>query len=148
MIMNMLRYYSIFMVLFVMYFAGCSSTAPLPATLNIVPPASNLSSEVAAFSGIWDGKWNGYLETILVVEKIDRNEADVIMSLGLDQGFKPRYSYYTAHVGSPSSIEWTMPNGDRFIFKMDKGLNKIYGTFIEKKTGANEKGYFHRREVK
>jgi hypothetical protein len=127
---------------------GCASTAPLPATLNIVPPAPDVPLEIAAFSGVWEGKWWGYHESILVVEKIDRNKADVIYSLGLAQGFNPRYSYHTAQVSSGSAIEWTEPNGNKFIFKMDKGLNKIYSMLIEQKTGANYWAYFHRRMVK
>ena len=143
----MLRNYSFILVLFGTLLIGCASTAPLPETLNISPPSPDISQEIAAYSGIWEGKWNGYHESILVVEKIDYNKAEVIYSLGLVAGFSPRYSYYTAQV-YPDSIGWTAPNGDKFIFKIDKGLNNIYGTFIEKKTGANIRGYFNRRTVK
>jgi len=131
-----------------MILIGCASTAPLPATLNIVPPAPDVPPEIAAFSGVWEGKWKGSLDSILVVEKIDNNQADIIFSLGYSRKFKPNYSYYTVQVSSDSSIEWSEPGGNKFIFKMDRELNKIYGTFIEKETGANEWAFFHRRPVK
>jgi hypothetical protein len=136
------------LILIGLLLTGCASTAPLPATLNIVPPASDVPPEIAAFSGVWDGKWKGYFESILVVENIDNNKADVIYSFGLDRGRDPHYSYLTAQVSSGSSIEWTNPKGDKWIFTMEKGLNKIYGTFIEKKTGAKEWAYYHRRIAK
>lgn len=143
-----MRYSFIVLVYIGLSFIGCASTAPLPATLNIIPPAPDVPPEIAAFSGIWEGKWYGYYESILVVEKIDNNKAEIIFSVGLARGVVPHYSYYTAQVSSGPSIEWTRPNGDKFIFKMDQKLNKIYGTYVEKKRGSNEWAFFHRRAVK
>ena len=127
---------------------GCASTAPLPATLNIIPPAPDVLPEVAAFSGIWDGKWEGYYDRALVVENIDNNKANIIYSYGLAEGREPFYWYITAQVSAGASIEWTNTNGDKWILTMDKGLNEIHGVYIEKKTGAKYQGYFHRRVVK
>lgn len=118
-------------------FIGCASTAPLPVTLNIVPPASDVPPEIAAFSGIWNGQfWNG-LETKLVVEKIDNNKAELIISFGLYPGHEPSYVYQTAKVSAGPVIKFTAPNGDTFEFKIDKSLKEIKLTLIEKRTGAN-----------
>jgi hypothetical protein len=143
-----MRYNFIVLILIGLSLIGCATTAPLPATLNIVPPAQDVAPEIAAFSGIWEGKWKGQLDSILVVEKINTETAEVILSIGKWFNVKSWYSYSTAKVLPGSAIEWTNPKGDKFIFTMDKGLNKIYGTLVEKKTGANFWAYFHRRIVK
>lgn len=116
---------------------GCASTALLPPTLNIVLPSSDIPPEVAAFSGIWEGSfWNG-LETKLVVEKIDNNEAKLIFSHGLYQGVEPSYFYQTATVTPEPTLVFIAPNGDKFEFKMDNNRKEIKLNLIEKKTGAN-----------
>ena len=125
--------------------AACASTAPLPATLNIVPPESDIPPVIAAFSGIWEGQWMGFQDAILVVEKIDKNKAVVILSYGLAEGFEPRYFYKTAEVTTGPAIKWVNPNGDEVIFKIDKKLNKIYGSVTEKRTGAIGKLLLYKR---
>jgi hypothetical protein len=127
---------------------GCASTAQLPATLNIVPPSPDLPPEIAAFSGIWEGKWRGYTDVVLVVEKIDMQKAEIILSYGANYKHDSSYSYHTATISAGRAIEWTEPNGCKFIFEMDKGLNKINGFNIEKETGAKSWAYLHRRVVK
>jgi hypothetical protein len=144
----MIRYYSTFLVLFVMILIGCASTAQLPATLNIVPPSSDLPPEIAAFSGIWEGKWRGYTDVILVVENINTQKAEIIYSVGANYIHDSCYTSYTAVVSSGHAIEWTKPNGDKYVFEMDKGFNKINGFFIEKETGSKHLAFLHRRVVK
>ena len=51
---------------------------PLPRDIGIVPPPSDLPPAVAAFSGRWEGVWEGELESILIVEEIDSQKAKVI----------------------------------------------------------------------
>lgn len=124
--------------------AGCASTAPLPATLNIVPPAPDVPKEIAAFLGVWEGKWNGAIDTVLVVEKINTEKAEIIISTGHWVG----YVYATANVLHGPTIEWTDVNGDKIIYKMDKGLEKLSGFLEEKATGAILKAYMHRGKSK
>ena len=133
---NVRRYYSALVVLFGLILIGCASTAPLPENINIVPPSQDLPPEIAAFSGIWKGKWQGYQETILIVESIDIKKARVIISFGLAGGYEPRYYHRTARVVDGPAIILDFFNEDQQIFKMDKDLTKIHGTFIQKKTGA------------
>lgn len=148
-------YKYISLVLLLVAIVGCTSisSAPLPATLNIVHPSPDIPPEIAAFSGIWEGQWidEQYRhgpDTILVVEKIDTNEAEVIISFGTNVEYKPAYLYKTAKISAGPVIEWTDPNGDQFVFKMDKEPNKIHGTLILKKTGAKFWSIFHKRASK
>jgi hypothetical protein len=142
-----MRYYSTLLVLFVMIFIGCATTAPLPSTLNIVPPLPDVPAEIAAFSGIWDGKWNGWNDTILVVENIDTEKAEVILSFSQSANLSSSYYYATAKVLPGPAIEWTVSTGYRFVFEMDRGLNKIKGVQEEISTGSRQWCYLTRREI-
>lgn len=142
-----MRYNFIALILIGLILIGCASTAKLPATLNIIPPAPDVPPEIAAFSGIWEGKWYGYTDVVLVVEKIDMQKAEIILSYGANYRHNSYYNYYTATISAGRAIEWTEPNGCKFIFEMDKELNKINGFSIEKKTGAKSWAYLHRRKV-
>ncbi len=144
---------SILFFLLALTISGCASTAPLPVTLNIVTPLPDVPLEIAAFSGIWEGKWNSALDTILVVERIDTQKAEIIISLGDAGGYfiQPQntYFYVTAPVIPGPVIEWTNANGNKFTFKMDKDLNKVIGFFEEKTTGSKARvAYMTRRKVK
>ncbi len=117
---------------------GCASTAPLPETLNIVPPAGDVPPEIAAFSGVWEGMWISAFDTVLVVEKIDIDNAEVILSIGKGVNCPAceSYWYQTGKVRPGPAIEWVTPDGDRFIFKMNKDLKSISAVLEEKSTGS------------
>lgn len=59
---------------------GTPSTVamPGPPEVNMAPPAADLPPEVAAFSGTWEGPWNGVLPSRLVVESLDAESARVV----------------------------------------------------------------------
>jgi hypothetical protein len=141
-----MRYYSAFLILFALILLGCASTAHLPSTLNIVPPPPHVPHEIAAFSGIWEGMSQNGRDIILVVEKININEAEIIISFGDLFNYKGSYHYYIAKVINGSSIEFTHINGDRIIFTMNKELNEIEGISIENKTGSRRNAILHKRE--
>ncbi len=133
-----------FLLLLALGIDSCASTAPLPETLNIVPPTPDVPPEIAAFSGVWEGKWRGSLDTVLIVEKINTEKAEVIISVGHWVG----YVYATANILPGPAIEWTDVNGNKFTFKMDKGLEELTGFLEEKATGAKLKAYMYRRKSK
>jgi len=126
---------------------GCASTAQLPSTLNIIPPSPDVPPEIAAFSGVWEGKWNGWNDTILVVEKIDTENAEVILSFSQTEDLNSYYYYAKAKVLPGPSIEWTIPAGYRYVFEMDKGLKKIKGVQEEKSTGSKQWCYLTQRRI-
>jgi hypothetical protein len=141
-----MRYYSAFLILFAVILIGCASTAHLPSTLNIVPPAPHVPPEIAAFSGRWEGMSQNSRDIILVVEKININEAEIIISFGDLFNYEGAYHYYIAKVMNDFSIEFTHINGDKTIFTMNKELNEIKGIFIEKKTGSRRNAILHKRK--
>ncbi len=138
----------LFLVFLALGISSCASTVLLPATLNIVPPSADVSPEIAAFSGMWEGKLNGMVDTILVVEKINTETAEVIISMGEWMGFKPRYFYATAKVLHGPTIEWINKKGNKFVYKMNKDLKSISGFLEVKKTGGKFQIYMNRRKSK
>ena len=129
---------------------GCASTstAPLPQSLNIVEPSPDIPEEIAAFCGVWKGRWLGLLDTYLVVEEINYNKAKVIYSIGQTYDTpKGGYIYTTADVFPGPTIEWVNNDGNRFIYEMDKSLRKVKAYLIEKATGAKFWAYLERIEI-
>ena len=51
---------------------------PLPDDVNIVVPDAKVRKDVAAFSGKWAGRWSGKMPTLLIVERINDDTANVI----------------------------------------------------------------------
>ncbi|RJQ44668.1 MAG: hypothetical protein C4538_09855 [Nitrospiraceae bacterium] len=135
-----------FPLVFALLVLGCASTAPLPPTLNIVPPGPDVPPEIAAFTGVWVGMWNSALDTILVVEKINAEQAEIIISFGTGQGFEARFFYATAKVVPGPAIEWTDNEGSKFTYTMDKATGKIKGSLEEKGTGAKLWAYMTQKK--
>lgn len=105
-----------------------------------------MPKEIAAFSGVWEGKWNGLIYTILVVEKIDTSKAEIIISLAEIYGYpQGGYFYATTKVLLGPTLEWIDPDGNKYTYEMDKGLKKIKGFMEEKATGAKLWTYMSRR---
>ena len=128
----------VLLMLLALLVIGCASTAPLPGTLNIIPPAEDVPLEIAAFSGVWEGIWDSALDTVLVVEKIDIENAEVIYSIGkwVNCLVCESYWYHTAKVRPGPAIEWVNSKGNRFIFKMNKDLKSISAVIEEESTGS------------
>jgi hypothetical protein len=87
---------------------GCaiSSPPPLPSTLNIQTPSPDIPHEIAAFVGIWEGKWGDIQDAIIVIEKIDNQKAELIASRGRLGNRAGDYGYYTASVLPGPILEW------------------------------------------
>ncbi|MDO8283308.1 MAG: hypothetical protein Q7U10_11930 [Thermodesulfovibrionia bacterium] len=103
------------------------STTPLPETINIVPPSSDVPPEVAAFSGAWQGIFFGALNVTFVVEEINTQSANVIYSWGDSPGGPGGYQYATANVISGPSIEWIDRNQGKITYTMNRDLNSLEG---------------------
>jgi hypothetical protein len=138
---------------------GCStvlsSKPPLPETLNIIFPSTDIPPEIAAFSGIWEGKWGSIQDAIIVIEKIDTKTAEVIMSFGKAaagiSSETSHYYYLTATVLPGPILEWNV--GERLetdcpctvTLKMDKGLNSMSAFYTFNKTKLKYRADLKRR---
>ena len=105
---------------------------PLPEDMEITVPQAGLPEGIAAFSGRWEGIWDGVLSSVLIVEKIDSDKATVIFAWGdcpgwhIDSGHKR----YEARVipGKKPRIEFGGEGGPEFVFEMEESLEAIQGT--------------------
>ncbi len=124
---------------------------PLPSKLEIVPPSPDVPPDITAFSGIWEGKWGGIQDTIIVVERIDNTKADILISFGSKGyggiGFNSAgsYLYITASVRPGPILEWDMETWQtpvqgksdfecpcKVTFEVEKklGVLKVYWEYI------------------
>ncbi len=128
---------SIWLILLILGATGCVSAPPLPATLNMIPPSSDVPPEIAAFSGIWEGKWGGMkgADTTIGIEKIDTQKAEILFSFG---GESPSYFYFMASVLPWPVLEWEIekfPNDPKNVsgcpckltFMLNQELNMLTG---------------------
>ena len=71
----------------------------LPEDIDIITPGSKVPNSLRVYSGKWYGVWNGILDHVLVIEKIDDNlEVDAIYSWGIAYQWdinKPGWKRYT-----------------------------------------------------
>ncbi|MDO8283306.1 MAG: hypothetical protein Q7U10_11920 [Thermodesulfovibrionia bacterium] len=138
-IRNNIRAYllSICVFSFLSLLVSCAST-PLPSSINIISPSQNVPSEFAAFSGKWEGKWNNYLDGMLIVERIDEKNADIIISWGEVYGLKKGFLEATVDVlPGPTLIYEDEIN--RWTYKMNDDLKSISGEIFEKAPKARMK---------
>jgi len=85
-------------------------------------------SQTAAFSGIWDGRWDGKLPSRLIVERIDANSATVVYEWGDSPFFKRGWVRTDATVSAPGVIHW-FTRAD-MTFTMSKDHKSIAGMFV------------------
>ena len=129
-------------MLFLIMLPSCVTAPPppLPERLEIIPPAPDVTPEIAAFSGVWEGQWGAMkgIDTIVAIEKIDNRKAEILFSFG---GETPGQVYFIASVLPGPVLEWEIekfPNDPenetgchcKLTFKMNKELDILVG-FIE-----------------
>ncbi len=137
------------------------SKPPLPEVLNIIPPSPDVPPEIAAFSGVWEGKWGAIQDTVIVIEKIDTKTAEVIISLGEvgggeKVGIYPQniYRYVTAAVLPGPIIQWSIKGISQndcpctITLKLNKGLNNLTAFHTFKKIKSTWRADLTRRITK
>lgn len=84
------------------------------SNVSVILPSASLSAELRAFSGVWEGKWNGSTKTVLIIKSI--NEKQAIVSYYFKS---PPPSRYTFKV-TPDGKSLITPNGDT-TWTIDEG---------------------------
>lgn len=138
--------------------ASASYPPPMPANLEIVPPSNDVSTELVAFSGIWEGRWGGMrnTESIVVIEKINNQSADIIFSFG---GTQPGYVNISGDVLPGPILQWKTDKlppsfGSEskdikcpclFTFEFNRKLNIMIGYMVFEAYNFKVRGDFKRR---
>lgn len=115
---------------------GLGTALPAPTDVTITPPASDLASELAAFSGIWKGIWMSTsgqglgLQSQLIVEKINATSARVVYIWGDHSYFKAGWNRQNASVLPGGEIQWG--RDPHVVFKMSEDRKSITGKWESK----------------
>ncbi len=107
---------------------------PLPDDIKIAAPAKDVPKDIAAFSGVWEGKWTvSVAEAALVVEEINSKEAKVIYCRGETSGVyvTPAYCDRYKAIVTPENLQIEFGHSEKnwFTFSMENNLEQIKGTY-------------------
>ena len=132
--------------------AAFADGPPLPADMTIAAPAG-VPADMARFSGKWSGdKWDGKLDTILVVEQISPSgEAKVIYAWGDYAPWQVArgWARYDAKIGN-SELRFGIPSQNDSsktyanVTYMLNGDGTLAGTFVILRSGNTSKVLLHR----
>ena len=120
-----------------LFIASCATTpesvsqrVPLPNDTKIIPPDQSIPRELAAFSGKWIGAWDGNIDHILVVEKIESpTKVTVIYGVGASPSWGSYQPTVYRIVGQFSGKELVLKSstGNTVTYEMWKG--KLLGAY-------------------
>ena len=115
-----------------LFLAGCASgpsTAPMPPTVNITPPAANVPANVKALSGKWAGRWDGDLDHILIVEEVEQLSAVAVYSWGSShsRGITPGWQRVRGTV-EPGLLRMTLRNQAKVTYRVQTD-GTLQGTY-------------------
>jgi hypothetical protein len=107
---------------------SCPAPIPQPTDVSVTAPGAGLDRRLAAFSGVWYGRWQQSGRNVdytwLAVEQITATSADVAYRSGT---FFQRYTARIRLEGQEKpTLEWQTGLGP-FIFFMREDLNTIEG---------------------
>jgi hypothetical protein len=110
----------------------CVLTMAFPSDLFLQGPSSSLQPELAAYSGVWEGKWGNVVNSRLAVEWIDASSAMVVYAWGDNE---PRMRQ-TGWIRQRANVlaDWTIAWGKRpepeFSFKIGRDLQSVDGVRV------------------
>jgi len=111
-----------------------AQNTPLPVNLKIESPDSRIPPEVAAFSGQWVGKWEGVLDSTLVVTKIYAEraayKANIIYSNGVYIPWNILAPGYREYTGAIKDGTLTIQRGRIIMmYKLSPDRSTLDGTY-------------------
>jgi hypothetical protein len=115
-----IRWYviAVFLVTVGLCFASSPQTpAPVPPDVNLEPPAPELPDEVKSLVGKWAGQWNSRWDTVLYVEKVDKDSARVVLSWG---------EYTTSHGTCHCGPNWVRVQSAKVKYSGGKATLAFY----------------------
>ena len=110
---------------------------PMPDDLALVMPTNDVPAALAAFAGVWTGKWGigaGRQHT-LVVERIEGRNAKLVYSLGQAGGRTPTpHPWFARVVGvfaDDGSLRATVPSGATIIYRLSEDKRTLVGDWTQ-----------------
>jgi hypothetical protein len=94
--------------------------------VEIIPPMTNAPAEIIAFSGYWEGYFEGEQPRVFVIEKIDSEKAVIVSAWGFSKYGKAGYNRYTGKIkGKKLNIA---DSHVKFFLQLDNDLKTLKGT--------------------
>lgn len=114
--------------------SGCAASSSggvqLPEDFKIEAPARTVPAKRAAFSGRWQGTWDGLLEHVLIVEQITGDEAQVVYAWGPNRQWQtsPGFARFRAKFKDDSTLVVTSPRPATatYVMQPDGTLAALY----------------------
>lgn len=119
-------------LLILAFASGCAATSggdvKLPDNVKIEPPASSVPAKRAAFSGRWQGIWDGPLAHVLIVEEVTTDEAVVVYAWGPTSQVQGGFSRVRAKFKDDTTLVVTLqrPATASYAMQPDGTLNGVY----------------------
>lgn len=114
---------------------------PLPNDVKVIPPGKDVSKEIAAFSGVWEGKEGNFDATVfLVVEEINYKEAKVVYcKTEVPKLHMSANCFRHNAIVTPEKQQIEFGPNKRYwsTFNMENNLNQLNGTI--KNPGFSDK---------
>lgn len=107
---------------------ACSLPGPLPSSVKIISPPPELAPEIAAFSGVWEGRWDGVDAARIAIVQIDANQAFITYAFQNDSRTPTR----PAQVLPDRQLQWRYsdsPDAGMYTFTMAPDLASIIGVW-------------------
>src|SRR5262249_43873650 len=121
---------------------------PLPENLAVQPPAADVSADVAAFSGVWAGRWTRGRAHTLVVERVEGRPAQLVYSWGqgrVADNPDPGFRRVAGEVAEDGSLHFRMSNGADLTYRLAEDRRTLAGEWT--RNGQRYEGTFQRREL-
>jgi hypothetical protein len=121
---------------------------PLPDNITVQPPAGDVSADVAAFSGVWAGRWMGGRRHTLVVERAEGRTLQLVYSWGegkLADNPNPGFRRVAGKVAEDGALQLTMGNGADVTYRLAGDRRSLAGEWTH--NGQRYEGTFQRREL-
>jgi hypothetical protein len=110
---------------------------PMPDDLALVAPATDVPPALAAFSGVWSGRWGlgAVRQHTLVVERIDGRNAKLVYSLGKAPPRAtvpdPTFSRVVGVFDDDGSLRATLANGAVVIYRLSEDRHSLVGDWTQ-----------------
>ena len=124
--------------------AASASAAPYPDNAAITPPAADAPAQAKVLSGVWQGKWGGDLDHILVVERIEGHTVHYVYSYGTSRGIRQAgFRRGSGTLDDAGVLRIVTSNGTKISYEPSKDGQSLNGAYQQ--GGRVTLGVFGRR---
>lgn len=120
----------------------CQFNIPLPQQPSVVIPGPEVSVQIAALSGAWEGQWSNGGVSVLFVYQLDKDSAHVAQYFGENSEYPACHEWARATIHSINQprLEWKN-EWAAFSFELSADGRELFGVFQELTREGETKKY-------